>query len=145
MAFKPACKSRIEVMKRAAILLSGFAILVTGCASSSSQSGPAANSKEDSKQQEIFFSGLGATSGTEKATFIGSYKVNWKTEGNCYYAGHLKGGDLPSFDYINAFSVDDSAEGTTNLYDIVEGEYFLKVITGPTPNCPWRVTFVPAN
>jgi hypothetical protein len=71
--------------------------------------------------------------------------VNWRTEGTCYYSGDLKGGNLASFDFINAFSVQDSAEGTTNIYDLAGGEYFLKVTTGPTPNCPWSVVFTPID
>jgi hypothetical protein len=132
-------------MRKAVVLLSGLAILLSGCTSNSSESSPETNQKQDSMQQEISFSGLGETSGTEKATFAGSYKVNWKTEGNCYYSGDLKGGELASFDYINAFSVQDPAEGTSNLYDIPAGQYFLKVITGPTPMCPWSVTFIPTD
>jgi len=109
-------------------------------------SGSVAESQpENTKQKEISFSGLGKTSGTEKMFFKGSYKVIWRTEGTCYYSGDLKGGNLASFDFINAFSVQDSAEGTTNIYDLAAGEYFLKVTTGPTPNCPWSVAFTPID
>jgi hypothetical protein len=61
------------------------------------------------------------------------------TTGGCYYA----------------FDIDDTADGatqenlgshdgadstSTRIYAVPSGTYFLDVITGPSPSCPWTVT-----
>jgi hypothetical protein len=34
-------------------------------------------------------------------------------------------------------------EGDTNLYNLEATEYYIDMITGPAPGCPWTVTFTP--
>ena len=90
------------------------------------------------ERREIIYSGQGETNGTVKKIFTGNYKVNWITQGECYYSARLSSGD-------RIFSVDGTASGFDYLYDIKEGDYFLSMITGPSPSCPWSIQFLPIN
>lgn len=84
----------------------------------------------------VNFSGEGETIGTEKRILGGDYKISWETFGNCYYSADLSSGE-------SLFTAGDLASSNSYLYDLAEGEYFLKVITGPVPNCPWQISFLP--
>jgi hypothetical protein len=84
----------------------------------------------------VNFSGEGETIGTEKRILGGDYKISWETFGKCYYAADLSSGE-------SLFTAGDLASSNSYLYELVEGEYFLNVNTGPVPNCPWQISFVP--
>lgn len=36
--------------------------------------------------------------------------------------------------------MDEAGETTTYLYGLETGRYYVSVITGPVPQCPWSVT-----
>lgn len=38
---------------------------------------------------------------------------------------------------------DGPVDGETNVYGLESGNYYLNVITGPAPGCPWTVTLTP--
>ncbi|MDY0910893.1 DUF2510 domain-containing protein [Microbacterium sp. CFBP9034] len=73
-----------------------------------------------------------------KAILEGDYVVTWEAVGSCYYSATL---DDEAFE--NVFTASDAATGTNNLYGLEAGEHFVSVITGPAPDCGWRVTFTP--
>jgi hypothetical protein len=36
-------------------------------------------------------------------------------------------------------------EGDANAYNVEAGDYYVRVITGPAPDCPWELTLTPAG
>jgi hypothetical protein len=68
----------------------------------------------------------------------GDYRVDWTTGGDCTYYGHVEPGS-----FMEAFSASAATSGTSYLYDLTPNDYYLDVITGPAPSCPWTATFTP--
>ena len=87
----------------------------------------------------VTFSGDGELS-TEKQRLAGSYTIEWTTEGPCYYAAELLGEQ----DFgAQAFTANNPASGANQVYNLQPGSYYLAVVTGAVPDCPWTATFVP--
>lgn len=80
---------------------------------------------------------------SKKVLLNGDYSVNWKTLGSCYYSATLKSGGDGLSD-PDAFTADNEASGTNNVYGLKAAEYYLDVTTGPVPSCGWTVTLTPA-
>ena len=87
----------------------------------------------------VTFSGDGELS-TLKQQLSGTYTIEWKTEGPCYYAGELLGDQ--NFG-TQAFTANNPTSGTNQVYDLRPGSYYMSVVTGAVPDCPWSATFVP--
>ena len=81
---------------------------------------------------------------SKKVLLTGDYSVSWKTLGSCYYSATLKSGGNGLSD-PDAFTADNEASGTNNLYGLKAAEYYLDVTTGPVPSCGWTVTLTPAQ
>ena len=77
---------------------------------------------------------------TQKMRLGGTYAVAWTTAGDCVYYGSLEGGDAFLSD---VFSASTETSGTNTINDLAPGDYYLKVITGPAPECGWTVTLTP--
>lgn len=78
---------------------------------------------------------------SDVAHLAGNYRLDWETLGDCFYAGDLEGGRLrPSVVSSNGIGT-----GTTNLQDLAPGDYYLQMITGPSPDCGWKVTLSPVG
>lgn len=122
-------------MIRLAVLLLCIGMIISGCSSEPSAA---------DERRERIYSGQGETNGTVKKIFTGNYQVNWITQGECYYAARLSSA-LDRFKGDSIFQAQGTATGSDYLYDIEEGEYFLSVITGPSPSCPWSIQFLPIN
>ena len=67
----------------------------------------------------------------------GSYTVVTEVGNDCYYSFTLKN---PSDDsrVKRVTSMSDRGSSTVNVYGIPAGTFYLDVITGPAPDCPWR-------
>lgn len=69
----------------------------------------------------------------------GSYTTEYTLGGSCFYGARLEpapsgvGGD-------GLFSVDGPRQGSNRVYGVKSGSYFVDMITGPAPGCPWTVT-----
>ena len=87
-------------------------------------------------RKPITFKGDGQST-TIDAAFSGNYSITWKTTAACVYYADLDPG------YIDVFSADAATTGTNNVYSL-SGNHHLKVITGPSPECGWTITFTPA-
>lgn len=70
----------------------------------------------------------------------GSYLVAYDFQQDCFYGAVLKDPSGQDFVYENVGTGSGPVKGETNLYDIDPGTYFVDVITGPPPGCPWSVT-----
>ena len=92
-----------------------------------------------SPSASVTFSGDGELS-TEKQQLAGSYTIEWTTAGPCYYAAELLGDQ--NFG-AQAFTANNPTSGTNQVYDLRPGNYYLAVVTGAVPDCPWTATFVP--
>jgi hypothetical protein len=68
----------------------------------------------------------------------GDYLVTVTVRGPCYYALDLN--PIPDGRRITITRMDAAGETTSYLYGLDAGRYFVSVITGPVPSCPWRVT-----
>ncbi|MGO4856217.1 hypothetical protein [Arthrobacter sp. 2MCAF14] len=79
---------------------------------------------------------------SKKVALKGDYSVSWKTLGSCYYSATLKSG-ADSLSDPEAFTANHEASGTNNVYGLKAADYYLDVITGPTPSCGWTVTMMP--
>lgn len=66
----------------------------------------------------------------------GSYRVATSVSGECYYSFTLSNPSTGSrVERITTISEPDST--SVMLHGIVAGRYFVEVITGPAPACPW--------
>ena len=77
-----------------------------------------------------------------KTALRGDYAVDWKTLGDCYYSADLRAKET-SLDAKTVFTAAKAGSGTGNVYGLNADDYFLKVITGPSPDCGWSVTLTP--
>lgn len=68
----------------------------------------------------------------------GDYRVTVITGGPCYFAFDLR--PVPEGRRTSITRMDEAGEATTYLYGIGAGRYYMSVITGPVPQCPWSVT-----
>jgi hypothetical protein len=69
----------------------------------------------------------------------GDYEVAYSFTGNCYYGGTLRDPD-GDFLYEDLGSGSGPVSGNTNVYDLDGGTYYVDLITGPAPSCPWLIT-----
>jgi hypothetical protein len=123
-----------------------FSPSVSISAQTESASKPAASSVSPTVSQEpaaargtITYSGTGELN-TAKQQLNGDYQASFETMGDCYYSGKLKGAgtaDLPT--------VDEAGTVISNFYDISPGDYFVDMITGPSPGCGWSLTLTPTD
>jgi hypothetical protein len=69
----------------------------------------------------------------------GEYRATVTFGGNCVYYIDLEDttGEQRSKDVGNA---SEALTLENFLYEVKEGRYFLSVISGPVPRCPWSVT-----
>lgn len=65
----------------------------------------------------------------------GDYRVVWTVGNDCFYGADLEGADRESI-----FTASEPGSGETFLYDL-RGEYYVQMITGPSPACPWSISF----
>jgi len=120
-----------------------FAALGSSSNSSNDDSGagsataPTAAAPVDSRQP-VTFSGAGELSSSPQP-MSGNYSVSWTTSDDCAYYAELTSGD----DSEDAFSADNATSGTSNMYGLASAPWYMKMITGPAPDCNWTVTFTP--
>ncbi len=94
---------------------------------------------EQAARAPVTFAGDGQANSVQ-AAMSGNYTFAWQTSGSCYYAADLEGGTFSE----SVFSADSALTGSGNLYDLEALDYYLQMITGPSPNCAWTITFTPA-
>ncbi|MGK2852756.1 MAG: hypothetical protein ACSLE3_01395 [Microbacteriaceae bacterium] len=70
----------------------------------------------------------------------GSYAVTFTFSGGCYYGADLQGASTDPGRPESLASGSGPVDGTTNVYKVDEGEYYVEMITGPPPSCPWSIT-----
>ncbi len=68
----------------------------------------------------------------------GDYAVSWQTTGDCSYYADLEGAS-----HEGLFSASAAATGDGFVYSMPAGNYYVQMITGPVPRCPWTVTLTP--
>lgn len=93
--------------------------------------------------EPLVFSAAGEQQTAPVQVAAGNYSVHYKFDGPCYYSGQLEPTDPDSFEMLDAGTGSGPVEGDTNLYNVEGGEYFVGMITGPAPGCPWTVTLTP--
>jgi hypothetical protein len=75
-----------------------------------------------------------------KQPLSGDYQVTLDALGDCFYGGDLEGSgseDLPT--------IMKSGTVTSSLYGISAGDYYVDMITGPSPGCGWTLTLTPVD
>ena len=89
------------------------------------------------------FSGDGQRAGEPFELAPGNYLAAYSFDGDCFYGATVKPTDPDAFEFLDAGNGMGPLSGDTNLYGVEGGEYFLDMITGPPPGCPWKVTLTP--
>lgn len=70
----------------------------------------------------------------------GAYEASYDYRAECTYYGDLRPSDGGYLFDADVGRGSGPVSGTTNLYDIDEGSYYVRMNTGPAPRCPWTVT-----
>lgn len=73
----------------------------------------------------------------------GNYAITYDFSGNCAYFASLKSPD-GTYSNLDLASGSGPVKGTTHLYGLKRGSYYIDFNTGPPPDCPWSLTFTPA-
>jgi hypothetical protein len=74
----------------------------------------------------------------------GTYAVHYNFGADCFYGGTLERTD-GGFELIDLGSGQGPLEGDTFVYNVEGGEYYVAMITGPAPGCPWEITLTPQD
>jgi hypothetical protein len=74
---------------------------------------------------------------TDKQELNGDYKVVLTVTQDCYYGPNLEGAGRENLPSLQAVGTVESF-----VYGL-SGDYYIKMFTGPSPNCPWTLTFTP--
>lgn len=72
----------------------------------------------------------------------GRYKLTYEYGGDCYYSASLRTTQDAAADDLPTGNGPISGDG--NLFGVEAGDYFLNMITGPAPGCPWKVVITSA-
>jgi hypothetical protein len=122
----------VAVVVAASALHSGVPLIKAPApAAPNSQSAP-----EVAARATVVWSGDGDIT-TDKHALSGDYKVTFTANAVCDYFPSLEGAgseDLASL--ATAGTVESYVYGLT-------GDYYMKMVTGASPNCPWTLTFTP--
>lgn len=86
------------------------------------------------------FSGAGQKNSDPVQIRGGSYIVTWKGSGTCFYGASLNPTSGGPGGRHSLGSGTGPIEQTDNVYGVPAGEYFLEMISGPAPGCPWTLT-----
>ena len=100
-------------------------------AASSSQSAPSVPARSS-----VVWSGDGEMT-TDKQALSGDYKVTLTATQDCFYGPNLEGAGHEVMPSLNATGTAESF-----LYGLT-GDYYITMFTGPSPRCPWTLTFTP--
>ena len=89
---------------------------------------------------QMDFSGLGEKN-TEAFYASGNLKVSWTVERDCFYSATLEAtnGDLVR-SQKEIMTAMNSGTGSNFVYAVEPGDYYIKMITGASPMCPWTIT-----
>lgn len=69
----------------------------------------------------------------------GDYTVNYNFSGPCFYGAFLW--DSPNHG-TDLASGTGPIKGTANAYGVDAGSYYIHMISGSAPDCPWAITLV---
>lgn len=122
------------------------ALLVAGCSSRSDDVGAAVGGAASTTAPPEEAQTIGANGELSTDPFDidgGRYVVTYRLDGDCYYSARLspvEGDLIPESLAVGRGPV----EGEGNVYDVAPGSYYVEMITGPDPNCPWEITLTPA-
>ena len=120
------------------LALFGFRLLSHSSKSVSIISVSSSDSQNQSPRATVEFAGNGGLDEkTDAKTLSGSYKVVWKTLGDCSYFASL--GD------VDIFSADSATAGSNYVTNLAKSEYRISLITGPSPECGWTAKFIPTK
>jgi hypothetical protein len=75
----------------------------------------------------------------------GRYTVHYRFGGNCYYGADLESTSADASVHEDVGTGMGPVEGDTNIYGIESGEYYVDMITGPVPDCPWEIVLTAAE
>lgn len=81
--------------------------------------------------------GDGRTSAVEMAG--GNYVVSYDFEGDCFHGGHLRRADGSLSGAKSLASGSGPMRGTDHIYGVKAGRYFVEMISGSAPGCPWQI------
>jgi len=129
----------------ALILAVGFAISNRDVQEPAADPAPVAVEEPDvpaAPETSIAMEGDGDESSDPFVLDPGDYVVEWTANGRCSYGFSLQPleGQWP---YVRLASPGDQLEGRDNVYDVEGGRWYLEVITGPAPGCPWTLRLEP--
>ena len=90
-----------------------------------------------SSNSSIVFSGQGGLNEqTASQKLSGSYSISWQTFGSCAYYANLSDNNESDL-----FDADGALTGHNIIHNISTGFYYVKVTTGPPPDCAWKAVF----
>jgi len=128
----------------ARLLPAALLLLATACAAEADDPASASTSAPASAQTTATLAGDGQMSTDPLHLDAGHYEVHFTYGGTCYFAAsldRLTGGNVGGVGALGSGT--GPVEGDTNVYDVEAGEYYVDVITGPAPGCPWEITLSP--
>ena len=98
---------------------------------------PAPDSPSTAPEAPTTLSAKGATN-TRKFTLAGGdYTVTYNFSGSCFYGANLQQSASGGTDLASATG---PIKGTNNVYGVTAGSYYIYMISGPAPDCPWTLT-----
>ena len=78
---------------------------------------------------------------SEKVEMHGDYSFVFEVTGSCYYSADLNPDEGRA---VSVFTASDQPQtGDGYVYDL-DGIYYLRMITGPSPACGWSISFSPS-
>ena len=69
----------------------------------------------------------------------GDYTVTYNFSKSCFYGAYLWQSPYQGTDLVSGTG---PLKGTTNTYGVPAGSYYIHMISGSAPDCPWTITLV---
>lgn len=69
----------------------------------------------------------------------GALLVEWSQKNDCYFSASLEASDGRKLTWYDIASSSKKGKGTNRVYNVEPGMYYIKVITGAPPLCPWSI------
>jgi hypothetical protein len=90
------------------------------------------------RPQPLTWKGQGQQSTSVFQLAGGDYTETWRFSGACFYGGNLNPKDGSPGQTLGSGM--GPVSGSDNLYNVAAGTYYIEMISGPPPSCPWTFT-----
>lgn len=90
--------------------------------------------------EPLTFAGDGQQNSEPFILLSGAYIATWEGTGSCFYGPSLNRSEGGLAGLHDLGSGKGPIKHTENIYGVQADGYFLHMITGPAPGCPWTLT-----